>query len=191
MVAVLNTNDTSNNNSTFADESLEIMKSTSITNDQIDSKSPPPPPRNSITRELIKKAREAANQKFAQTINKPAVEATNPIKAERKLVLKGEESPAWHGALIKTKLKRPDNSVKLKSIKPSIHLNNSNCTNSNASKSLFEFYKEIRKEYEDFREIEASRLQRRLEKLSDFPKESDSTKFEGSSGNILLKINLM
>lgn len=157
---------------------LEIMKSVSVDkNEEIESKSPPP--KSSNTRDLIRKAREAANQKFAQTINK--LEVPN---FERKLVLKGEESTAWHGALIKTKLNRPANLAKankLKNVtKPTIP---SMSMGSSGSKCLFGFYKEIRREYEDFREIEASRLQRRLEKLSDFPMESGISNFEGKKAS--------
>jgi len=167
------------NISACTSDSLEIMKSSPYNTEEIDSKSPLPPPKNSNTRELIKKAREAANQKFAQTINKAGVEVSS---SERKIVLRGEESSSWHGALIKTRLKRPNNPIKPKNIKPAIP---SPSTGSRGSKCLFEFYKEIRGEYEDFREIEASRLQRRLEKLSDFPLESDLSKFEGKNGSTI------
>ena len=175
-MAVVSNSDNDNNNN---EGHVEILKSSVMDSEEIESKSPPL--RNSNTRELIKKAREAANHKFAQTIgkNKNIVAST-----ERKIVLKGEEMGSRHGNLIKTKLKRPNNPIKpkFKEIKSTIRANsNSLSINPRPSKCLFEFYKEIRGEYEDFREIEASRLKKRLEKLSDFPEGSDLLKFEGKS----------
>ena len=139
-----------------------------------------PQNRPSNTRELIKKAREVANQKFAQTINKPAASIEAPI--ENKIVLKGDEIVNRHGNLIKTKLKRPEiNPIKAKAKELKSRATPVSTTpNQRGSKCLFEFYQEIRREYEDFREIEASRLKKRLEKLSDFPENSDSTNFAGT-----------
>lgn len=141
----------------------------------------------SNTRELIKKAREVANQKFAQTINKP-VSVEVPI--ENKIVLKGDEIVNRHGNLIKTKLKRPEiNPIKAKAKELKSRTTPVSTTpNQRGSKCLFEFYKEIRREYEDFREIEASRLKKRLEKLSDFPENSDSTNFAGTTESIIFYI---
>lgn len=153
-------------------DSDEISKTSTVKVDEIDSKSPPISPKNSNTRELLKKACEAANQKFTQTINKIPID----VPTEHKIVLIGKESPSWHGALIRKKLSRPVSAiVKPKNIHPATIKNNSS---SPSSKSLFEFFTEIRQEYEDFREIEVSRLKRRLEKLSDFPNDS-IVSFEG------------
>lgn len=144
-----------------------------------------PQNRSSNTRELIKKAREVASQKFAQTINKPA--ASIEVSIENKIVLKGDEIVNRHGNLIKTKLKRPEiNPIKAKAKELKSRATPVSTTpNQRGSKCLFEFYKEIRREYEDFREIEASRLKKRLEKLSDFPENSDSNNFAGTTEVII------
>ena len=57
------------------------------------------------TRELLKRAREAANQKFAKSIT--VTTTLNSTAQSSNLVLKGSESPAWNGQIIKTKLIRP------------------------------------------------------------------------------------
>lgn len=135
----------------------------------------------SNTKYLLKKARELANQKFALTINKDHLnKLDSPVG--NKIVLKGEESPAWHGQLIKIKLKRTVEPLSKKKTITSTSTNNKPANNSvtaPASRSLFEYYKKVRGEYEDFKEIEAVRLQKRLEKLSDYPTNSKKT-FEGN-----------
>ena len=133
----------------------------------------------SSTKDLLKKAKEAANQKFALTINKDKTENYSKVNSpiSSKLVLKGEESPAWHGQIIRTKLKRTTPETVKKSSKPIT--TERLCTNKQslpASRTLFDYYKKVRSEYEDFREIEAVRLQKRLEKFSDSPKNRN---FEG------------
>lgn len=136
--------------------------------------------KTSNTRELLKKAREAANQKFAMTINKKETseDVTNKANSS-KVVLNGAESPAFHGQLIKTKLKRVTEPVRVKkSINKTSEQNQNIKQPTSASKSLLDFYKKVRAEYEDFREIEAVRLEKRLEKFSDFPKGA-SQSFEG------------
>lgn len=138
----------------------------------------------SNTKDLLKKAREAANQKFALTINKDHLNnLDSPVG--NKIVLKGEESPAWHGQLIKIKLKRTVEPLLKKKTSTIPRINNkpANYTvTAPASRSLFEYYKKVRGEYEDFKEIEAVRLQKRLEKLSDYQNNSKKT-FEGNKYN--------
>lgn len=152
------------------------------------------------TRELLKKSREAAKQKFAKTVNvnnsgnnintnnNNSIDNTASTKNSVKLVLKGVESPAWHGQLIKIKLKRLNKTLTNFSRKANnltrISSNDSNHSPTAPSpKSLFEYYKAVRREYEDFREIEAIRLQKRLEKLSDF-EPNGLQKFEGKISKI-------
>jgi hypothetical protein len=162
-----------------------------------DSASTDPPPQNtnttkiSSTRELLQRAKEAANLKFSQSVNNPiphpvhstdnnnSINNSNNNNHENR-VLRSSESPAWHGELIKTTLKKkPQVSLKQPRISslslslshpppPSKQIANANIPTGANSKSLFQFYKLVRNEFEDFREIEAVRLQRRLEKLSDF-----------------------
>ena len=131
------------------------------------------------TRELLKRAREAANQKFAKSIT--VTTTLNSTAQSSKLVLKGSESPAWNGQIIKTKLIRPAKPLERcqkKEAKNRVSLSTSKM--SPASSSLFDYFKTVRREYEDFREIEAVRLQKRLEKLSDFePINEQKQKFEG------------
>jgi hypothetical protein len=136
----------------------------------------------SNTKDLLKKAREAANQKFSMTINKDRNENLNKFHSPvmDRNVLKREESPAWYGQVIKTKLKRtaePPSKKKTSMIADKMHKPDFS-VNVQASKSLYDYYKKVRGEYEDFKEIEAARLQKRLEKFSDFPKNSKKT-FEG------------
>lgn len=139
----------------------------------------------SNTRDLLKKAREAAKQKFAMTINKDKNENLSRIDSPivDKIVLKGTESPAWHGEIIKIKLKRPTEPTtrkKTRKITEQITSKSAPTAGIPASKSLIEYYKKVRGEYEDFKEIEAIRLQKRLEKFSDFQNNSRKT-FEGKN----------
>lgn len=160
-----------------------------------DSASTDPPPQNtnttkiSSTRELLQKAKEAANLKFSQSVNNPiphpvhstdnnnSINNSNNNNHENR-VLRSSESPAWHSELTKTTLKKkPQASLKQQRISslshpppPSKQITTENIPTGANSKSLFQFYKLVRNEFDDFREIEAVRLQRRLEKLSDFSK---------------------
>lgn len=209
----------------------------------------------SSTRELLKRAKESANQKLAYSNinydNKTCPKRQNESSLN---VLKESESPAWHGLLTKTLLKRQSTKSNSKSksisttnaktkitIKPTI----SNCLNcgigmkyftckkcngdgfycsctcsKNSSieywkrvcsscyqdgdennknensmepigfqRSIFSYFKEVRREFKDFREIEAMRLQRRLEKLSDIPITLIDN-FEGNLYFINLNLNL-
>jgi len=139
----------------------------------------------SNTKDLLKMVRETANQKFAMTINKDKNE--NLIKIDssvvNKIVLKEKESPSWHGQMIKIKLKRatePPTKKKTSKITEQITNKSAFIAIGPASKSLIEYYKKVRGEYENFKEIEAVRLQKRLEKFSDFQNNSMKT-FEGKT----------
>jgi len=133
----------------------------------------------SSTRDLLKMVREAANQKFAMTMNENLSTIDSTIV--NKIVLKEKESPAWHGKMIKIKLKRttePPTKKKTRKITEQITNNSTSIAVGPASKSLIGYYRKVRGEYEDFKEIEAVRLQKRLEKFSDFQNNSMKT-FEG------------
>lgn len=142
----------------------------------------------SSTRELLKRVRVAAEEKFAFTQNK-----NNSAPISSRIVLKGSESPAWHGSITKTKLKqRPTTSSSttrdrdiITTIKPMPTIKTIAQTPA-ATKCLYDYFVKVRGEYEDFREIEAVRLQRRLEKFSDFPRGSKTVHFEGNTPSTLL-----
>ena len=138
---------------------------------------------SSGTREFLKRAKEAANQKFAQTINKPSSAADDG--RINKTVLRGKESPAFHTKIVRIKLENRTLIANQSQSKSSPKLLKSSNKNSEISpkyghsRSLFEFFCKVKREYEDFGEIEALRLQKRLEKLSDYP--DNSITFDGTN----------
>lgn len=162
----------------------------------------------SSTRELLKRVKDSANQKFAHSINFNVNNETRNYPKQTNesspTVLRGSESPAWHGLLTKTLLKRQPNKqtttisatttpttnkIKIKYCLDcgcEVKINKfkgvdscSSCARKSSNKNsrtkigyqrnIFPYFKEVRGEFKDFREIEAVRLQRRLEKLADIP----------------------
>lgn len=194
----------------------------------------------SNTRELLKRVKDSANQKLAHSINLNEINENKKYSKQAKdsspFVLRGSESPAWHGLLTKTLLKRQPTkqaqATTTLSVTTSISNKQKNCSNFGYEKekefskcnicqcketkscgscfaksktfqsclchdrnvnensktqigtqrSIFSYFNEVRREYKDFREIEAVRLQRRLEKLADIP-ESSIYDFEGKKIN--------
>ena len=183
----------------------------------------------SSTRELLKRVKDSANQKFAHSINfninNEAQNYPEQTNESSPTVLRGSESPAWHGLLTKTLLKRQSDKQTTTTTKTLTITNKKNncldcgcemkinkckggelcsscarnasftqwntsclsccqcqegnrgeknvCKHSRTKigyqRNIFSYFKEVRREFKDFREIEAVRLQRRLEKLADIP----------------------